>query len=58
MRWSLPENAEFVWLPPNYQYQRNEARGGVPAVTERGFGPTTLGVKQEICVGAELGVLF
>lgn len=52
LRWGLPGNAEFVWLPPNYQHLRNDAVGGMPAFTRGGFGPTTLGIKQQIGVSA------
>ena len=47
LRWGLPGNSEFVWLPPNFQYQRSEARSGVRARTEHGFGATTAGIKHE-----------
>ena len=48
LRFGLPDNSEFVWLPPDFQYQRSDASGDAPAQTLRGFGPTTLGIKHEI----------
>ena len=47
LRRGLPGNSELVWLPPNFQYQRRDARGGARARTESGFGATTAGIKHE-----------
>lgn len=49
LRWGLPGDSEFVWLPPNFQYQSvDRGPGGGGATVMRGFGPTTLGVKHEL----------
>jgi hypothetical protein len=48
LRFGLPGNSEFVWLPPNFQYQSVNGAAGIPAATVRGFGPTTVGVKHEL----------
>lgn len=48
LRWGLPGHSEFVWLPPNFQYQRSDAFAGLGPRTEHGFGPTTVGIKHEI----------
>ena len=48
LRFGLPGNSEFVWLPPNFQYQPVNAGPGGPARTISGFGPTTLGIKHEL----------
>jgi hypothetical protein len=48
LRFGLPGNSEFVWLPPNFQYQSADGAPGIPAATARGFGPTTVGVKHEL----------
>ncbi len=47
-RWGLPAQTELVWLPPDFQYQQNDAAPGRPAATEQGFGATTLGIKHEL----------
>ncbi|MHB1587946.1 MAG: transporter [Acidiferrobacteraceae bacterium] len=47
LRWGLPAQTELVWLPPNFQYQQNDAGPGIPATTEHGFGATTVGIKHE-----------
>lgn len=46
VRWGLPDNSEFVWLPPNFLYQSVDGGPGAPAATIRGFGPTTIGAKH------------
>src|SRR6185437_9155490 len=46
LRWGLPDNSEFVWLPPNLQHQSVDAAAGAPTATLRGFGPTTVGIKH------------
>lgn len=46
LRWGLPGDSEFVWLPPNFQYQSVDAAPGLPPETVRGFGPTTVGIKH------------
>ncbi len=48
LRWGLPGNSEFVWLPPNYQYQSLNAGAQGPAQTIHGFGPTTIGIKHSL----------
>ena len=48
LRWGLPDDSEFLWLPPNFQYQSADGGPGAPAPTVRGFGPTTVGVKHEL----------
>ncbi|MGC8522424.1 MAG: transporter [Steroidobacteraceae bacterium] len=48
LRWGLPGNSEFVWLPPNFQYESVDAGPLGPAATVRGFGPTTVGIKHEL----------
>ena len=48
LRWGLPGNSEFVWLPPNYQYQSLNAGAQGPAQTIQGFGPTTIGIKHSL----------
>lgn len=48
LRFGLPGNSEFVWLPPDFQYQPLNAGPGGPATTVSGFGPTTLGIKHEL----------
>ena len=48
LRWGLPDNSEFVWLPPNFQHQSVDGPLGSPAATMRGFGPTTIGIKHVI----------
>ena len=47
LRWGLPDNSEFVWLPPDFQYQPTNAGPHGPAATTRGFGATTIGIKHE-----------
>ncbi len=42
LRFGLPDQSEFVWLPPNYQYL---SVNGVPQ-TLSGFGVTTIGLKH------------
>jgi len=46
LRWGLPDDSEFVWLPPSFQYQSANGGAGAPAVTASGFGPTTIGLKH------------
>lgn len=46
LRWGLPDDSEFVWLPPGFQYQSVNGGPGAAAVTARGFGPTTIGFKH------------
>lgn len=46
LRWGLPDNSEFAWLPPNFQHQAVAAGPGAPAATLSGFGPTTIGFKH------------
>jgi hypothetical protein len=46
LRWGLGDNSEFVWLPPNFNYQSVNAGPGAPAATVHGFGPTTVGIKH------------
>jgi hypothetical protein len=46
LRWGLPDNSEFVWLPPNFQHQSVNGGPGAPAATLSGFGPTTIGFKH------------
>ncbi|HVC29675.1 MAG TPA: transporter [Steroidobacteraceae bacterium] len=53
LRWGLPDDSEFLWLPPNFQYQSADGGPGAPAPTVRGFGPTTVGVKHELGYTAE-----
>lgn len=48
LRFGLADNSELVWLPPNYQYIWSGPRDGIAAVSQRGLGPTTLGIKHEI----------
>lgn len=48
LRWGLPDDSEFVWLPPNFQYQSVDGEPGSARATVRGLGPTTLGVKHEL----------
>ena len=48
LRFGLPDQNELVWLPPNLQYERNDAASGNPTNTTHGFGATTLGLKHEI----------
>lgn len=48
LRWGLPGNSEFVWLPPNFQYESVNAGPAGPAATVRGFGATTIGIKHEL----------
>lgn len=48
LRFGLPGNSEFVWLPPNFQYQSVNAGPGGPAATVRGFGPTVVGIKHSL----------
>ncbi len=47
LRFGLPDNSEFVWLPPNFQYESLSAGTAGPAVTLSGFGPMTVGIKHE-----------
>ncbi len=42
LRFGLPDQSEFVWLPPNYQYMAFS--GQSPAMS--GFGATTIGFKH------------
>ena len=42
LRFGLPDQSEFVWLPPNYQYL--SVNGQPPAMS--GFGATTIGFKH------------
>lgn len=46
LRWGLADDSELVWLPPGFQYQSANGEAGAPAVTARGFGPTTIGFKH------------
>jgi hypothetical protein len=46
LRWGLPDNSEFIWLPPNFQHQSIRGGPGAPAATVSGFGPTTIGFKR------------
>ena len=46
LRWGLPDDSEFVWLPPGFQYQSVNGGPGAAAMTARGFGPTTIGFKH------------
>ncbi len=48
LRWGLPGNSEFVWLPPDYQYQSLNAGPQGAAQTIQGFGPTTIGIKHSL----------
>ncbi|MBW4049887.1 MAG: transporter [Proteobacteria bacterium] len=46
LRFGLPDDSEFVWLPPDFQYQSVDAAPGIAPATMRGFGATTVGVKH------------
>jgi len=48
LRLGLPDQSELVWLPPNLQYQHNDAGSGSAAGSTHGFGATTVGLKHEI----------
>lgn len=46
LRFGLPDDSEFVWLPPSFQYQSVDAAPGIAGATMRGFGATTVGIKH------------
>ncbi len=48
LRFGLPGQTEFVWLPPNFQHQHSNAGPGAPAATDSGFGSTIVGLKHEL----------
>ncbi|MHB8623168.1 MAG: transporter [Sulfuricaulis sp.] len=48
LRFGLSDQNELAWLPPNLQYQHNNAGPGSAAGTAHGFGATTLGLKHQI----------
>lgn len=47
-RWGLPDNSEFVCLPPHLQYPPTNPGPHGPPVTTRGFGATTIGSEHEL----------
>ena len=46
VRWSLPDNSELIWLPPNVQHQSANGGPGNPPLAMHGFGPTSVGIKH------------